>query len=373
MNSSKQHTKKICHVTSVHKWNDIRIFQKECRSLVKIGFDVHFLVANSEFEGIEDGVKIVKCDIGQLSRINRILKASRLMRNSALSINADIYHLHDPELIPLGKVLTQNGKKVIFDSHEDTSADILEKDLFPWLLKRLASLIYSYYEKTTVLKFAGLISVTETITHSFNHPHSETIKNYPVLEFFTDIRCSYNSENKKYVMYAGGLTRVRGIKEIIQAMRFIPEYTLILAGAFDSNDYFQECKALDEWKQVEFVGYVPLKKVYEYLATASLGFTMLYPTEGHVNSLPIKTFEYMAAGIPVLMTDMPYWREMFKDYGFYANAYDFKDIGTRARQILDSDNIQLIERAKTLVYETFDWNNEAEKLNKFYHLILSNS
>ncbi|MDR9488498.1 glycosyltransferase, partial [Salibacter sp.] len=101
-----------------------------------------------------------------------------------------------------------------------------------------------------------------------------------------------------------------------------------------------------------------------------LGFTMLYPTEGHIHSLPIKTFEYMAADIPVLMTDMPYWHEIFGDYGNYANVYDPKEIGQKAKVLLNKEDNSQIQKAKEMVFNKFDWEKEAAKLDRFYQKVL---
>lgn len=361
---------KVCHITSVHKWNDIRIFKKECCSLAKAGFDTHLLVANSTFSGLAEGVHIHTCNIGSLSRLQRIQKSAILMRPCVEEVEADIYHLHDPELIPLGSYLTRHGKKVVFDAHEDTAADILRKDIFPKPMRYLVSAIYNWYEKKTLKKFAGVVSVTEKITEAFKHPNSTTIKNYPLLDRFVSLNLAEKRE--KIVMYAGGLMEIRGIYEIIKAMEYLPDYSLVLAGDFDDTAYFEKCKSLPQWKQVNHLGFIPLEEVYQWLAKASLGFTMLYPTKGHLHSLPIKTFEYMAAEIPVLMTDIPYWREIFGTTGFYANAYDSVEIGQKAKKIVENYPVEKIKEAKTLVMNEFDWESEAQKLINLYHTILSN-
>ena len=360
---------RICHVTSVHSWNDIRIFQKECVSLANFGYNVHLLVANSPFEGESNGVNVHSCDIGKRSRVERMRKSAQLMKDDAFLLDADLYHLHDPELLPLGKALIKKGKKVIFDAHEDAAADLLEKDLFPKPIRGIMSGLYNWYEKNTAKSFSGLISVSEEITKSFNHPLSETIKNYPVLSLFSKVQKNKDEEDP-FIIYAGGLTRVRGIKEIILSMKYLPDYKLVLAGPFDSDSFKNECTELEQWNQVDYVGYIPLEKVYELLSRASLGFTMLYPTEGHIHSLPIKTFEYMAAGIPVLMTDMPYWREIFGDYGNYANVYDPKEIGQKAKVLLNKEDNSQIQKAKEMVFNKFEWEKEAAKLDRFYQKVL---
>lgn len=356
---------KVCHVTSVHKWNDIRIFKKECTSLAESGHVVHLLVLNSSFEGESNGVKVHSVQFNYHSTFSRILKASALLYNHALKINADVYHLHDPELLPLGKRLTKAGKRVIFDAHEDTGSDILKKEFIPAPFRKITSMFYSRYEKKTVQQLFGVISVTEKLTARFNHKHSATIKNYPILNSFKPDIPYHERDN--IIVYVGGLMKIRGISECIKAMKYLPDYRLVLAGPFDSKAFQKECESLDEWsKKVEYLGVIELEAVYRLLERAKLGLTMLYPTKGHLNSLPIKSFEYLAAGTPVLMTDIPYWRTVFKDMVHYAETFDPEKLAQEMLSSIEHATQSKNENNRKMVLQQFNWSSEAEKLNKFY-------
>lgn len=357
----------ICHVTSVHKYNDVRIFKKECVSLATAGFKTSLICANSPIEEAIDGVQVYNVEIGNPSRLTRMRSAHKWLRSKCIEVNADIFHLHDPELLPLGVWLKSQGKKVVFDSHEDTAADILRKDHFPKFLRWFISKGYNFYEKKSVRSFDGLISVSEEITSSFNHPCSITIKNYPILSMFSTL--SSEKEEPPYAIYVGGLTRIRGIREIIEAVGAVEGLRLRIAGAFDEVEYEQECRALPAWKKVDFLGFIPLEKVYEHLVKASIGFTMLHPTEGHVHSLPIKTFEYMAAGVPVVMTDIPYWQKLFSELGFFAKHDKPREVARICEFILKhKDEIERkVDSARSKVFSDFNWQSQAEKLISFYN------
>src|SRR5665647_777042 len=100
----------ICHLTSVHSRNDTRIFIKQCRSLVAHGYFVTMVVADGRGDAYKDGVKIV--DVGCLpGRLNRMFKTTLRVLKKSVEIDADLYHLHDPELIPVGMKLKRLGKK----------------------------------------------------------------------------------------------------------------------------------------------------------------------------------------------------------------------------------------------------------------------
>ena len=137
-------THKIAHLTSVHTRYDTRIFLKECTSLAAHGYLTSLIVADGQGDEQKNNVNIY--DVGaSKNRLDRISRAPLRVLKKAIELDADIYHLHDPELIPIGLKLKKLEKTVIFDSHEDVPNQILSKYyLNPFIRRPISELIRRY-------------------------------------------------------------------------------------------------------------------------------------------------------------------------------------------------------------------------------------
>jgi hypothetical protein len=106
--------KKICILTSVHQAFDVRIFHKQAKTLAQTGYDVTLIAQHNKNE-IVDGVKIVALSASP-NRLYRMIVTSLCILRLALKQKGNIYHFHDPELIPVGILLKLLGKKVIYEN-----------------------------------------------------------------------------------------------------------------------------------------------------------------------------------------------------------------------------------------------------------------
>jgi len=150
---------KICHVTSVHKWDDIRIFRKECVAAAGAGFDVTLIAVNAS-EGLHEGVKVVSVKYNAGGRLKRMMETVNLVYQKALEVNADVYHLHDPELLRICDKLLAKGKKVVYDSHEDLPRQILDKNWIPSLFRNMISRLAERYENRKCSRLTAVVAAT---------------------------------------------------------------------------------------------------------------------------------------------------------------------------------------------------------------------
>ncbi len=364
--------RKICHISTVHPAFDTRIFYKECKTLAKAGYEVHLIITHNKDEVI-DGVHIISLP-ERRGRFYRFLVKDWLALFKAIKVNADIYHFHDPDLIFIGLVMKVLGKKVIYDVHEDVPKQILNKRWIRGIfIRKLASNVFNAIEQFSAFFFDRIIAATEDIAEKFNSSKTILLRNFPILDLIdSEIPISIE-KSKQVVIYAGGLTRIRGIKEIIQAMEYLNgKAELWLLGAWSDEQFEKECRSLEGWKYVKYFGFKTPTEVYAYIKKSDIGIAVLYPVENYLYSLPVKVFEYMACSLPVIMSSFPYWQRLFKDCALFVNPKDPKDISSKIEYFLKNPDIarKLGMTGRNLIEEEYSWEAESKKLLSLYKELL---
>lgn len=364
---------KICHISTVHSVFDDRIFYKECVSLAQHGYDVSLVVQHDKNEKANDvNISALPKYKGRLTRIT-ILPLIALIK--ALKTKSKIYHFHDPELIFIGFTLKLFGKKVIYDMHELVYYQIIDKKwLGNVLLRKIISKVYFFVEKAAVICFDKIILAEDgykkyVINHyKKNELKFEFIRNFSILSLIEKVPMIEKKTTNKVVIYAGGLTVIRGIKEVVQAVNRLDGVELWLLGGWESEKYMNECLAEDYKKVVNYIGYVKMEKVYSYMKVADIGIANLYPLENYLTSLPVKAFEYMACKLPIIMSDFPFWKQIFHNNALFVNPKSSKDIADKIEYLLNNQDIseKISNGSYRVVYENYSWEKEAEKLIKLY-------
>ena len=209
---------KVCHMTSAHTQEDIRIFHKECVSLAQAGYETYLVSSGTKYE--KNGVHMIGIGEPEQSRRKRMTQYTRKVYKAAKEVDADVYHFHDPELLPYGLKLKKNGKKVIFDSHEDVSAQIKDKTWIPKPIRKMVSGIYRAYETYTVKQLDAVVAATPHIAESFKDRCKTVVvvNNYPKLDDIVFHETPF-SEREAIVCYAGGIDELRGENIMIEAMK----------------------------------------------------------------------------------------------------------------------------------------------------------
>lgn len=369
---------KICILTSVHPAFDARIFHKEAKTLVKGGYEV-VLIGQHSAEEVVDGVKIIPLPTPK-SRFERVTKIGWKLLRAALREKADVYHFHDPELIPIGLVLKFFGKKVIYDVHEDVPEQILSKDYIPKFLKKLVSGSFKIFENYSSKAFSFVITATDAIACKFLKRTSNVIsvKNYISGEYAKTKAQSKISHNVLKVIFVGGIYRERGIIEGIKAMNLLSDLPLklVLYGSVDEK-FSLELKSLDVTGRLDYQGIIPYTEVADRLKEADIGFICDCPLKRHMEGLPVKLFEYMAAGLPSIASNFQLWKEIVEGShcGICVDPTSPEQMAEAMKYLYEnpSERRQMGINGRKAILEKYNWEKEGRKLLNIYSRILGDN
>lgn len=357
---------KICHFTSSHRPDDSRIAHKEVKALQERFNDVSLVTHrySSDFAKIS-GVNYLQTNIEvPKSRLKRLTIGAWKVYRLAASVKADIYHFHDPELLPYSILLRLKNKKVIYDVHEDLVKDISSKSWLPNSVKVVIGSLVNFIEKNIARCASAVITPCEPITEKFLQFNKKaiTINNYPEQTTFYPL----NIPKKRQVCYLGTITHTRGIQQAIEAC-YHAGVKLVLGGDFRDQALYEACQAMPEWENVEWVGYLPHEEVNKVMNESLAGLLLLTYSQYYQ---PIKLFEYMSAGIPVIASDFAKWIELIDNnhIGYCVAPNDIAAITQKIKTCSDNEQetIDMGQRARMFVETHYSWEQESKKLLTVY-------
>ncbi len=367
---------KVCHVTSVHKSQDVRILKKQCTSLASEGYDVYLVAPGESYE--ENGVKVIGVGENTGGRIKRMTQMKKRVYKKALELDCDIYQLHDPELLGSAAKLKKKGKKVIFDSHEDYYLVITLKKYIPAIIRKPAAKIYKMYSKHVFRKIDCVIfPCLKDGKHIFENQckNTVTIGNEPQIN--EKASCAERDFSNNTICYVGALTHTRGVSHLIKAAKKA-DAKLILAGTFSPKEFEKQLRETEEFSCVDFRGPYNRSELNDILCESSVGMATLLNVGqyNYYDNFATKIYEYMEMGLPCIISDYNFARKVNEKYDF-AVLVDPEDIDEM------SDAIKYLtenpERAKEMgqngrraVLEEFNWKNEEKKLFRLYSELSEN-
>lgn len=374
---------KVCHFSSVHSIDDIRIFEKECTSLASAGFDVTWIACgNIAFQDDRNGVKRISLVVPVKNRLQRFLKRANAVYKRAVEVDADIYHFHDPELIPYALKLKCLGKKVIFDSHEDVPNDIMSKTYLNPIVRYILFGFYNLFEYVFIGKFDAVISVTPHIVNKLKklNPNTYQITNFPLIDKKNEGKLAYNNEKFDIptLFFAGGVTELWMHKNIINALDKIDyEIKYIIAGKA-SESYMNDLRKMNSWSKCEYLGVIPYSLVQYYYSKSHIGLAVLkYPNDerDRLGTLGnTKLFEIMLASLPVICTDFILWKKIIEDNncGLCIQANNENAIASAITHLLKDQSLsrKMGENGRRVVIDKYNWSTQEEVLISLYKTLM---
>lgn len=362
---------KICHISSVHPADDVRIFHKECKTLARHeGWNVHF-VSNAPLDVGNSGVRFhaLPNAAGQ-GRLKRMLFRTVQAYRLAKAVNADIYHFHDPELLPWGLLLKWQGKIVIYDAHEDVPRDILTKAWIPAPLRITVAMVTEWVENFIARRLDQVITATPFIRDRFLSIKAKAIdiNNYPMLGELSPPAIS-KTQVKPQVCFTGAISAERGAIEMVSALAKI-DVELQLAGSFSPVSLRSQVIKLPSWNKVIELGQVKRQQLPEIFANSIAGLVLFHPVPNNINAQPNKLFEYMSAGLPIIASHFPLWRHIIEEVncGLCVDPLDTIAIAEAISWVNNHPEqaAQMGQNGLKAVHKHFNWESESLKLTALY-------
>jgi glycosyltransferase involved in cell wall biosynthesis len=346
---------------------------KECRSLVRGGWRVQLVVADSQGDEIRDGVEII--DIGLLSK-NRLWRMITGVYKFFLFANrskADIFHIHDPELLLAAVALKFFNKRVIYDMHENLPLQIFSKQWLPSFLRSFISSSVKVFERIVLAKMEVVMAADSCVAAYPFLQRVAVVRNFPVI---SDLAGQASSKFDVFTVgYLGGVTTIRGILDVLAAVQNLRncgyELKFQCLGPISSevagDQHFQS--ALDQGWLIA-PGRVDALDGWATISRCHVGVSMLHPQPNYLEAWPTKMFEYMAMSLPVIISDFPMYQKFINDSkcGLFAES---KNVDSIERAILHmisypKEAIAMGENGKSIALRSYTWDAEFLKLLNLY-------
>jgi len=360
---------RVAHMTAVHPADDVRIFAKECRSLAAAGYQVDLVVPGAS-DGVVDGVAVHGVAPPAGGRLGRMTRTALDVYRAARRLDADLYHVHDPELLPAALMLRGRGKQVVYDSHEHLPQQIVTKPWIPAEIRRPLARVADVGERLAVRRLSAVVTAEPYVARRFEPVARKvvTVNNFPSVAEF-DRPAGDWPNRERAVCYAGAITELRGVGVMLEAIART-NATLLLAGRFSPAHLEQEVKRSPGWESVDYLGQLPRPAVGEMMSRAQAGLVVLRAIPNYLEANPIKMFEYMAAGIPVIASDFPAWRGIVESHecGICVDPESADDVAAAIWRIVDNpeDAQRMGENGRRAARSHYSWETERATLLELY-------
>jgi glycosyltransferase involved in cell wall biosynthesis len=366
----------IVHASTLHARYDTRIWLKEVATIAQafeIPVEFHVQDGKPTELGCAGAPSIIATGRRCMNKWLRVTVGHFRMLRSVLRSRPKVFHFHDPELITIGFLLRLLGVKVIYDVHEDTPKQLLAKKT---VRRKVYSLLVDMLERLAMPAFDGFVAATPAIARRFPAISTIVVQNFPLEAEYAGRDPAARLPIAKQFCYVGGVTSIRGSKQMIEALGLLShkDATLVIAGQFSSDEERSRMTLLPGWARVYEAGWLGRQALASMMQQSSAGLVLFQPAPNHMESQPNKLFEYMSAGIPVIASDFPLWRRILSEAhcGLLVDPTDPVAIANAMNWICEHPNEarQMGDRGRAEVEARYNWGFESRVLTTMYARLL---
>jgi glycosyltransferase involved in cell wall biosynthesis len=303
---------RVLHLSVVHKPDDPRIYERECRTLAEVGYQVMYMAPGASPGRDDSGV--ILAALPERGRSTRFLSSREIVR-ALRALRPDVLHVHDPELLTLFPAVRSLVPRLVYDMHEYVPEAVAGKPYIPSRIRPVASHTTAVAQRRLAALGSGVVVVTDDQLAALGGtPELRLVlPNYPRVERFEAAEPVRDlaADPRLKLIYVGSLSRARGCTMMLDVMEQLApdEAVLYLGGTF--NDPALELEvgerlALGLADRVKLLGRVPPPELPRYLAAADVVWVPSQPDRQYSHpTIPTKLLEGMTMGLAALVSDMP--------------------------------------------------------------------
>jgi glycosyltransferase involved in cell wall biosynthesis len=367
---------KVCHVTTGHSLLDDRIFHKEALSLSRKGYRVSVLGPSSE-PGKE--VKGIRLEPVTPSRFRwrplaKLFLLSKI-RWKLMHLRCRIYHCHEMDAVLAALPSMLLGSRIVYDVHEHFPENYAGRLSPPWLF------LLGVLDRLAARMANMVITVDETLARKYRFARRVlVVHNYPKLESYP---APDQTGDRSLAVYVGGLSEERGIWEMVDglniARREWSDLRLLLVGRFIPESLKSRVESrieeLDLSDAVQVISWTPFEEIPGMLAKAGIGISFLRDIPRYRLAIPIKVFEYMAAGLPVIASSFQNVSQLLllEKCGITAHAGSAEALAEALVSIARNPEgaMGMGKKGRTAIEKRYNWESESTTLCRSYEQIQS--
>ena len=372
---------RICHITSMHPWFDDRVYERAARGQARAGHEVT-MIAEYEREETRAGVRIIPLKARNGWR-RRVLSSWEAWRE-ARRVEADVYHFHDPDLIPWMLCLRTERRAVVYDIHEYYPSRLQDARLPRWL-KSLLLPVWRGIDGWLARRFDGLVFVSESLSELYTRrgTHGIVVHNSVDMERLALVFTDPPKESRPVIYTSGTNSPARNCMQSVEALprliREFPDVLMRFVGRYRPEGYDAGLRAraaeLGVAEHLELQEMYPWEENFNRTARAHIGCVFYADTANNRIGLPNRLFEYMFCGVALLAEDFPEVRRIVTDAdcGVLVDSSKPESIAEGALELLRNP-ARLQEMAvngRRAIREKYNFGLELKKMDDFYRSLLA--
>ncbi|HAQ20952.1 MAG TPA: glycosyl transferase group 1 [Prolixibacteraceae bacterium] len=287
-----------------------------------------------------------------------------------LKSKSDVFVSNDLDTLPANYLASRMKRKpLIYDSHEYFT-EVPELIGHPFV-----KAVWTWLERLLVPRVQAAYTVCESIAEVYRDLYQvdfKVVRNLPVCSIIEKTEPPEKIQGQpKIILYQGALNLGRGIEAAIRAMQFLDGAELWLTG--DGDLTLELKKMVSELKldsKVKFVGRLPLLQLRQLTLQADLGISLEEDLGLNYRfALPNKLFDYIQAGVPVLVSNLPEMKRIVEHYqiGSIADTHQRKELAAIMKTALfDQEKIKVWKQNLQKAAKELCWENEESVLRDVY-------